>query len=130
MFSRLSIQVPEENLEGQLDRLNFAVQHLMQGIELSSRTPRNPSSLSIFSHRDWPEEDKEEATEYGVPEEFEAKLEEILLQLDRSQMTVEDFWSEAAYKDNNNPKENENENEAYILKLEKECFDKYPHWHF
>ena len=119
MIKKLSIRPPdEEDIEGQIDRLNLAVQHIMQGIELSAQTPRNPSQLSL-SYRAWGDDDIEDnnSVEEGLPLEFEQKLEEILLQLDRSQMVVEDFWSEAQKKENN-PKDSENE--AYILKLEKE----------
>ena len=48
MIKKLSIRPPdEEDIEGQIDRLNLAVQHIMQGIELSAQTPRNPSQLSL-----------------------------------------------------------------------------------
>ena len=81
MIPRLTIQVPDENIEGQIDRLNLAVQHLMQGIELSAMTPRNPSQLSIVSHPEWIDEESEESLEFGMPQDLEYRLEEILLQL-------------------------------------------------
>lgn len=117
MIPRLTIQVPDENIEGQIDRLNLAVQHLMQGIELSAMTPRNPSQLSIVSHPEWIDEESEESLEFGMPQDLEYRLEEILLQLDRSQMANEDFWAETSRREKSPLGFND---EAYILKLEKE----------
>ncbi|OMJ80765.1 hypothetical protein SteCoe_18924 [Stentor coeruleus] len=117
MKNQLFIQSPEEDIEGQIDRLNFAVQRLMQGIELSSQTPRNPSQLS-FTHPAWlDEEEQENSAEIAIPADLEAKFEEILLILDRTQMTNEDFWSEQYRRENT---KSTLENDPYIIKLEKE----------
>ena len=95
MNKRLNIKPSDdEDIERQIDRLNFSVQHLLQGIELSAQTPRNPSQLSI-SRTEWPEQE-EESVEMALPTDFDYQLEELLLQLDRTQMILEDFWSESA----------------------------------
>ncbi|OMJ92608.1 hypothetical protein SteCoe_4618 [Stentor coeruleus] len=116
MKNQLYIQPPEEDIEGQIDRLNFAVQRLMQGIELSAQTPRNPSQLS-FTHPAWLDEEEQENSIDAIPADLEAKFEEILLVLDRTQMINEDFWSEQCRRESNRLSL---ENESYVLKLEKE----------
>lgn len=117
MMNQLYIQPPEEDIEGQIDRLNFAVQRLMQGIELSAQTPRNPSQLS-FTHPAWLDDDEQEnSAEIAIPADLEAKFEEILLALDRIQMINEDFWSEQCRRENTR---STLENDPYVLKLEKE----------
>ena len=50
MIKRLALQPLEEDVSGQIDRLNLAIQQIMQGIELSAQTPRNPSQLSLSFH--------------------------------------------------------------------------------
>ncbi|OMJ79416.1 hypothetical protein SteCoe_20571 [Stentor coeruleus] len=117
MIKHLRIQSPEEDIEEQIDRLNFAVQRLMQGIELSSQTPRNPSQLS-FTHPSWlDEEEQEKSIEMAIPADLENKFEEILLSLDRTQMINEDFWSDQFRRENAKLLP---ENDAYVIKLEKE----------
>jgi hypothetical protein len=116
MLKRLELELSSEDIEGQIDRLNYSVQNLLQGVELSAMTPRNPSQLSI-SHKDWQETEEDISVEINLPLEFEAKLEELLLSLDRSQMLLEDLWSETYRKENTSYTF---DNEAYILKLEKE----------
>lgn len=118
MIKHLRIQSPEEDIEEQIDRLNFAVQRLMQGIELSSQTPRNPSQLS-FTHPSWldEEDEQEKSIEMAIPADLESKFEEILVSLDRTQMINEDFWSEQFRREN---AKSSVENDAYVIKLEKE----------
>ncbi|OMJ82455.1 hypothetical protein SteCoe_16864 [Stentor coeruleus] len=117
MIKNLRIQSPEEDIEEQIDRLNFAVQRLMQGIELSSQTPRNPSQLS-FTHPSWlDEEEQDKSIEMPISIELENKFEEILVNLDRIQMINEDFWSEQFRRENT---KSSVENDAYVIKLEKE----------
>jgi len=116
-MKKLLISTNDEDIEGQIDRLNIAVQKLMVGIEISAQTPRNPSRLS-FAHPDWmDDEDLEKSVDETLPETFEQKFEEILIQLDRVQMQNEDFWSDQFRKEQNL---SEFINEEYVLKLEKE----------
>lgn len=115
-MKKLLINTDDEDIEGQIDRLNIAVQKLMIGIEISAQTPRNPSQLS-FAHPDWMDDDDDKSVEGGLPETFEKKFEELLIQLDRSQMQNEDFWADQYRKEQNH---SGFINEEYVLKLERE----------
>lgn len=115
-MKKLLISTNDEDIEGQIDRLNIAVQKLMVGIEISAQTPRNPSRLS-FAHPDWMDDEDEKSIDETLPETFEQKFEEILIQLDRVQMQTEDFWSDQNRKEQNF---SGYINEEYVLKLEKE----------
>jgi hypothetical protein len=112
MTRNISIKTSDEEIESQLDRLNIAVQQLMIGIEVSAQTPRNPSQLS-FAHPDWMDEDERSQE---IPDHFEKKFEEVLMQLDRCQMQNEDFWTEQSRRQETSG----SISEEYVLKLEKE----------
>ena len=116
MNRKICIETGDEEIENQLDRLNIAVQKLMIGIEVSAQTPRNPSQLS-FAHPEWmDEEDDDKSQDLMIPDHFEKRLEEVLVQLDRCQMTNEDFWADQVRKQ----EDPGTISEAYVLKLEKE----------
>ena len=95
--SGFPVAPPEEDLEGQLDRLNQGLQLLMNEIEATSCS-RNPSSLSMLDSQHLPEEDRQSDSSNSednlLPAALEARLEEFLLSNDRNQMIIEDFRSE------------------------------------
>ena len=95
--SGFPVAPPEEDLEGQLDRLNQGLQLLMNEIEATSCS-RNPSSLSMLDSQHLPEEDRQSDSSNSednlLPAALEARLEEFLLSNDRNQMIIEDFLSE------------------------------------
>lgn len=115
MNRKVYIETGDEEIESQIDRLNIAVHKLMIGIEVSAQTPRNPSQLS-FAHPDWMDEDDDKSQDLMIPDHFERRLEEVLVQLDRCQMINEDFWADLTRKQ----QEPGSISEAYVLKLEKE----------
>lgn len=87
---------PSENIEGQLDRLNKALQEIMQEIEISSCS-RNPSRMSIEPSQLLDDDQKScsfHSEENYISEAFEAKIEEFLLNNDRNEMIIEDYRSE------------------------------------
>lgn len=122
----LSPNIKEESLEQRLDRINSALQNTMQEIEVSGYHPRNASMISYlhsytgsYGNFEWLDQDGEVSAEIKLPEGIEEKLEQVLQQLDRTQMLVEDFWSENTRNQSKiKPKNDEIEN--YIQKLEKE----------
>ncbi|OMJ81999.1 hypothetical protein SteCoe_17434 [Stentor coeruleus] len=82
------IKVNGEEVEDQLDRLNFVIQDFIQNIDMSrSFYPSVNASESIFqSIPDNPDTDSE-----ALSENIEKKIEEILQENDRLRMIIEDF---------------------------------------
>jgi hypothetical protein len=76
-----------DEVNDQIDRLNLALQHVMDGIANTTLEPR----ISITNSH-WLENSSEESLE--IPDQFEERMEQLHTELDRSQMRVEDFWSE------------------------------------
>ena len=122
------IEIPpndaEETLEQRLDRINFALQTTMQEIEfpggrISSRISFLNSFSTSYNQFEWLDEENEISLDYKVPESIEQTLEQLLIALDRAQMQIEDFTSEAVRNQLKTKSQNE-ETEKYILKLEKE----------
>lgn len=116
----------EETLEQRLDRINYALQNTMQEIEISAYHPKDPSMISYLHsisgsicNFEWLDQDAERSAYIKLPEGVEENLEEILQQLDRTQMTNEDFWAENIRNQGKIKPLNE-DIEIYILKLEKE----------
>ena len=96
-LSGFPVAPPEEDLEGQIDRLNQGLQELMNEIEVKSYS-RNPSSLSILEFQCVQEDENLSDSTISenslLSEGIEARFEEFLLNNDRNQMIIEDFRSE------------------------------------
>ncbi|OMJ85306.1 hypothetical protein SteCoe_13400 [Stentor coeruleus] len=88
---------PTEDIEGQLDRLNQALQVVMKEIEVSSCS-RNPSRLSAVNGDYFADEEIKSPSVHSeenfIPDGFEEKIEELLTNIDRNDMIIEDYRSE------------------------------------
>ena len=111
----------EESLEERLDRINVALQNTMQELDESSHHMRNQSLISYlhsytnsYCNFDMLELDHQPDRSKASIEE---NIEELLLDLDRAQMQVEDFWVESSRKLS---KPIDADTERYIIKLENE----------
>jgi hypothetical protein len=118
--------IPEETIEQKLDRINQTLETTMQEIELVNVPQRIPSRISYmtscassYCHFEWADDDQDLNTEFRIPEGIESTLELVLANLDRTQMMLEDFWSESVRNQLNSKTKNE-ELEKYLQKLEKE----------
>lgn len=83
-----------EGVDEQLDRLNTALQYMIKDITEGSNHIRDPSisRVSIAPSDFWNEKSFSEQSEsFDLKEEYENKIEELLQEQDRLQMTVEDF---------------------------------------
>lgn len=98
---RISSNLPSENrsedIEGQLDRLNQALQVVMKEIEASSCS-RNPSRLSVVNTEIFADDEVKSPSvhteENFIPDGFEEKIEELLTTIDQNEMIIEDYRSE------------------------------------
>ena len=82
-----------EEVTDQIDRLNYALQQVMDGIANASY--ERPTRMSITS-ADWMEQESEDSLD--IPDNYQSKLEELIQDLDRSKMTLEDLWSDQSRK--------------------------------
>lgn len=88
-------ETPKEELESHIDRLNKVLSIAMQEIEITNSNSRVSSRFSTFH----PEPEARpispsfNSDDLNLPFEFEQKIEELLLTIDRSQMVIEDFIS-------------------------------------
>ena len=100
---------PNEDLDGQLDRLNQALRDVMQDIECSSYTSRVSSRMSLLPSDVCLEVDHEnhsvKSDDLHFPPEIEARIEELLQTIDRDEMIIEDFRAEEVRKSNNSSKQ-------------------------
>ena len=78
-----------EEVTDQIDRLNYALQQVMDGIANGSY--ERPTRMSITS-ADWMENESEDSLD--IPDNYQSKLEELIQDLDRSKMALEDLWSD------------------------------------
>ena len=78
-----------EEVTDQIDRLNYALQQVMDGIANGSY--ERPTRMSITS-ADWMEHESEDSLD--IPDNYQSKLEELIQDLDRSKMALEDLWSD------------------------------------
>lgn len=85
-----------KDLESQIDRLNLALSQAMQEIELNPGSSRVSSQVSFFPFEtdNRPESPSFRSEDLQLPLEFEQKIEELLLSVDRSHMIIEDLLSE------------------------------------
>ncbi|OMJ80894.1 hypothetical protein SteCoe_18748 [Stentor coeruleus] len=98
---RISSNLPSantsEDIEGQLDRLNQALQVVMKEIEANSCS-RNPSRLSAVNADIYADDEVKSQSvhteENFIPDGFEEKIEELLTTIDRNEMIIEDYRSE------------------------------------
>ena len=92
----------DEDIEGQLDRLNQALQVMMNDIE-TTNISRNPSRLSVINSELFADNEQNNLTfhseENFLPEGFEEKIEELLVCIDRNFMVIEDYRSEDMRRD-------------------------------
>lgn len=79
-----------EEVNDQIDRLNLALQEVMD--KIGNSTIERVRQTSIVSSN-WLDDDLDNSLE--IPDGIEAKFEQILLELDRSNMRIEDFHSES-----------------------------------
>lgn len=77
-----------EEVTDQIDRLNFALQQVMDGI--ANVTCERPVRMSITS-ADWMEKDSEDSL--SIPDHYEDRIESLIQQLDQVSMLAEDLWS-------------------------------------
>ena len=77
-----------EEVNDQIDRLNLALQEVMD--KIGNTTIERVRQTSIVSSN-WLDDDFDGSLE--IPDGIEAKFEQILLELDRSNMIIEDFHS-------------------------------------
>lgn len=87
--------IPNEELDSHIDRLNRALSIAMQEIELTSSNSRVSSRISAFHPETDPRANSPSlySDDLNLPYEFEQKIEELLLTIDREQMIIEDFIS-------------------------------------
>lgn len=92
---------PEETIEEKLDRINTALQHTMLEMDVSSQHIRNTSRVSYlnsyttsYCNFDWIDGEAPSMLESKIEPQVESNIETLLQSLDRSQMQVEDFWSD------------------------------------
>ncbi|OMJ94264.1 hypothetical protein SteCoe_2603 [Stentor coeruleus] len=79
-----------EEVTDQIDRLNFALQQMMEGIPDTSIERQARMSLITTN---WLDKDSDDSS-LDIPDEFEKKVEMLALQFDRTAMVVEDFLSD------------------------------------
>ncbi|OMJ92247.1 hypothetical protein SteCoe_5016 [Stentor coeruleus] len=79
-----------EEVADQIDRLNFALQQMMEGIPDTSIERQARMSLITTN---WLDKDSDDSS-LDIPDEFEKKVEMLAIQLDRTAMIVEDFLSD------------------------------------
>lgn len=78
-----------EEVTDQIDRLNYALQLVMDGIANGSY--ERPTRMSITS-ADWMEQESEDSLD--IPDNYQSKVEELIQDLDRTKMTLEDLWAD------------------------------------
>lgn len=79
-----------EEVTDQIDRLNIALQQMMEGIPDTSIERQARMSLITTN---WLDKDSDDSS-LDIPDEFEKRVEMLALDLDRTAMIVEDFLSE------------------------------------
>ena len=77
-----------EEVTDQIDRLNYALQLVMDGIANGSY--ERPTRMSITS-ADWMEQDSDDSLD--IPDNYQSKVEELVQELDQAKMTLEDLWA-------------------------------------
>lgn len=116
---------PSEGVEGQIDRLNHALQVVIKDIEASSCS-RNPSHLSNFNTEIFTDEDAYCPSIYTedlyIPDNLEEKIEELLIRIDRNEMINEDFRSEELRKIESESNKTEPLHNYDINKIRKEIW--------
>ncbi|OMJ78279.1 hypothetical protein SteCoe_21958 [Stentor coeruleus] len=116
---------PNEDVEGQIDRLNHALQVVIKDIEASSCS-RNPSRLSNFNTEIFTDEDANcpsiYTEDFYIPDSLEDKIEELLIRIDRNEMINEDFRSEELRKIENESYKSETLCNHDINKIRKEIW--------
>lgn len=78
-----------EEVTDQIDRLNLALQQVMDEIAIVAY--ERPTRMSITS-ADWMEKDSDDSL--SIPDHYEDRIEKLIQQLDQASMLAEDLWSE------------------------------------
>ena len=109
----------EEGLEDKIDRINYALQNTMKELDVSANHTRGYSIISCLHSytNSYCNFDAIDLDCDKSEENFHQPIEELLLALDRAQMTVEDFLADSSRK----PKKQLADDTAnYIMSLELE----------
>lgn len=100
----------EETIEEKLERINGALQHTILEMDVSSQQIRNSSRITYinsytnsYCNFDWIDVEASSIMDSKLEPQIESNIETLLLSLDRSQMQVEDFWSDY-HRNSNKPK--------------------------
>ena len=114
-----------EDIEGQIDRLNQALQIVMQEIECNTHSSRVPSRLSAanseFYLENEPDSPSYKSDDVHLPRDFEERIEELLQTIDRDKMIIEDYRSnELRNIITTNPTENEKKFDYDLAKIRTE----------
>jgi hypothetical protein len=90
-----------EDVGGQIDRLNSALHMMMQEIEHGVHSSRVSSRVSVLNSEVRLEDENFsfESDNPHLPPDFEERIEELLLTLDRNQMIIEDYRSNELKRD-------------------------------
>lgn len=114
-----NLKVSEESLEDKLDRINVALQNTMHEIDATANHTRGYSIIScLHSYTgSYCNFDALELECDKSEEKLHGSIEDLLLSLDRAQMTVEDFISEKSQERKKLPLD---KSSNYIKSLEQE----------